>query len=446
MALRIAAALAEAGVKVISGVPDGEQAASIQAFATKFELVRPASARNVSFKEVSLSDPDSGAAAIPRGSSVLFVLDDNIGASRVRTNVQAGVAVLDAAAAARAAEVILVTPIEPNGVPLGGRGNVGKLVAEAKSRGLPVRVIRVARPSAGGYRALASGEVRLGMPGSFPAQSTIPQEAAAEAVAVLLAAGADAGDVEIATVPGAEFRPWSELVSEAEAQWREVAGQEEPSAGAQSGTAKRPAVPALNPLSLFGSKPASGEKEEEAAEGPATTKVNAARQAAEERRAAQEAARAKKEAEAEQRRRAAEEARAAQEAARQKAAASADRSGRKAEEAPAFGMGALFGAGSPKAARKPEVQAEEPAPEPQAEAPAKGGLFGFAVPKPAAPKAEAPAAAPEKQPAAPARTAPPQRPTPAEPARRTVAGRSRREEMIAALMEEQRRMDERKRG
>lgn len=30
MALRIAAALAEAGVKVISGVPDGEQAASIQ--------------------------------------------------------------------------------------------------------------------------------------------------------------------------------------------------------------------------------------------------------------------------------------------------------------------------------------------------------------------------------------------------------------------------------
>jgi len=277
-------------------------------------------------------------------------------------------------------------------------------------------------------------------------------------------------------------------------------------------------VPALNPLSLFGSKPASGEKEEEAAEGPATTKVqsrcgrhpnagplrpahhgdadrgrspqvNAARQAAEERRAAQEAARAKKEAEAEQRRRAAEEARAAQEAARQKAAASADRSGRKAEEAPAFGMGALFGAGSPKAARKPEVQvratrltrrppdprklmtapsafpklnallinssdtslcfftqAEEPAPEPQAEAPAKGGLFGFAVPKPAAPKAEAPAAAPEKQPAAPARTAPPQRPTPAEPARRTVAGRSRREEMIAALMEEQRRMDERKRG
>ena len=104
-----------------------------QAFATKFELVRPASARNVSFKEVSLSDPDSGAAAIPRGSSVLFVLDDNIGASRVRTNVQAGVAVLDAAAAARAAEVILVTPIEPNGVPLGGRGNVGKLVAEVRN-------------------------------------------------------------------------------------------------------------------------------------------------------------------------------------------------------------------------------------------------------------------------------------------------------------------------
>lgn len=90
------------------------------------------------------------------------------------------------------------------------------------------------------------------MPGSFPAQSTIPQEAAAEAVAVLLAAGADAGDVEIATVPGAEFRPWSELVSEAEAQWREVAGQEEPSAGAQVRVPR-----ALAPLDVVGNEVAT---------------------------------------------------------------------------------------------------------------------------------------------------------------------------------------------
>ena len=432
-AARIAGALAECGLKTVAAVSDVAAGEGYLAFADKFELVKPDAAKKLSVADV--------AGGVAPGSTALFCVDDAAISGRGRTSAGDAVAAAELAAESGAAELVLVAPLEAGAAPLGGRGAVGKVAEACRALGLPLRVIRLGRPSTSALcDALDGGEVRIGLPGAFPPGADIPAALGAEAVAQILSSGAPIGDCEVATAAGAAYEPWGALVRDAAGEWAAVAASlaaDASPAAAPARAAPREAggeAPKQGGTGLFGlggtksirraAAPAPAEEETEEAEAPPAPKQggtglfgfgsrkveapaaeapaaqeDAGPTPAEQRRAAAQAA-------AEERKRAQAEARAAQ-AKRATPAASAAPAAE--EDKPLSGRAALManlkrqqakldtpkGAAPAPAApsglgiigrkRQQEAAAEDPAP-PAPAAPAPEP----AAPKPAARKAAAP--------------------------------------------------------
>ena len=429
-AARIAGALAECGLKTVAAVSDVAAGEGYLAFADKFELVKPDAAKKLSVADV--------AGGVAPGSTALFCVDDAAISGRGRTSAGDAVAAAELAAESGAAELVLVAPLEAGAAPLGGRGAVGKVAEACRALGLPLRVIRLGRPSTSALcDALDGGEVRIGLPGAFPPGADIPAALGAEAVAQILSSGAPIGDCEVATAAGAAYEPWGALVRDAAGEWAAVAASlaaDASPAAAPARAAPREAggeAPKQGGTGLFGlggtksirraAAPAPAEEETEEAEAPPAPKQGGTglfgfgsrkvKAPAAEAPAAQEDAgptpaeqrRAAAQAAAEERKRAQAEARAAQAKRATPATPAAE------EDKPLSGRAALManlkrqqakldtpkGAAPAPAApsglgiigrkRQQEAAAEDPAP-PAPAAPAPEP----AAPKPAARKAAAP--------------------------------------------------------
>jgi len=440
-AARIAGALAECGLKTVAAVSDVAAGEGYLAFADKFELVKPDAAKKLSVADV--------AGGVAPGSTALFCVDDAAISGRGRTSAGDAVAAAELAAESGAAELVLVAPLEAGAAPLGGRGAVGKVAEACRALGLPLRVIRLGRPSTSALcDALDGGEVRIGLPGAFPPGADIPAALGAEAVAQILSSGAPIGDCEVATAAGAAYEPWGALVRDAAGEWAAVAASlaaDASPAAAPARAAPREAggeAPKQGGTGLFGlggtksirraAAPAPAEEETEEAEAPPAPKQGgtglfgfgsrkveapaaeapaaqedagptpaeqrraAAQAAAEERKRAQAEARAAAQAAAEERKRAQAEARAAQ-AKRATPAASAAPAAE--EDKPLSGRAALMANLKRQQAKLDTPKGAAPAPA----APSGLGIIGRKRQQEAAAEDPAPPApaAPAPEPAAP---------------------------------------------
>lgn len=127
-AIRIVKELLEDGYKVVGGVSDIEEAQEILAVAKQLELIPKSSASNLQLVEVDFNDADDLASRIPKRIKVVVVDGDSLG--KRRTDAKFVQTVIDAAEAAIASQLILVSTVGAAGGGFffggGGSSSAGK--------------------------------------------------------------------------------------------------------------------------------------------------------------------------------------------------------------------------------------------------------------------------------------------------------------------------------
>lgn len=226
--------LAQAGVKVIAGVPDAEEAEAVMAFAKRYELLASSITNNIRVVEVDYTDEEDVVRALPRGSKVVLVENDVFSVNNPRSRVDANVvtAMAEAAEAAQAGGLVLISgapggsmatgfslfgggrPASPSSSPRLSRSEEAVVAAEA----LPQRVV-VRVPNMDRSTSLLPGVAvaRLGTAGGAPPAG---RAQAASVLSTLLASAGD-GTYMVEVVGNEEAVPVEDQVRQLMLQIRE---------------------------------------------------------------------------------------------------------------------------------------------------------------------------------------------------------------------------------